>query len=68
MPQTWNRDQLLVSTDWLQEHLNDDDIRILDCRFYFDGRDPVEVYRSGHIPGAVHFNWSIELNDPNSSS
>ncbi len=66
MPQTWNRDQVLVSTDWLQEHLNDEDIRILDCRFYFDGRDPVEVYRSGHIPGAVHFNWSTELNDPNS--
>ncbi len=64
MAQTWNRDQLLVSTEWLEEHLNDDNLRILDCRYYFDGRDPVEEYRKGHIPGAVHFNWNGELNDP----
>jgi thiosulfate/3-mercaptopyruvate sulfurtransferase len=67
MTQTWTRDQILVSTDWLQEHLNDQNIRILDCRYYFDGRDPVEIYRRGHIPRAVHFNWSSELSDPNSS-
>ena len=65
MSQQWTRERLLVTTDWLAEHLTDDNQRILDCRYYFDGRDPVEVYRRGHIPGAVHFNWSGELNDPN---
>ncbi len=66
MAGTWTRDQILVTTDWLADHLNDDNLRILDCRYYFDGRDPVEEYRKGHIPGAVHFNWAGELNDPNS--
>lgn len=66
MAHTWTRDQVLVTTDWLQQHLHDDGIRILDCRYYFDGRDPVEEYRRGHIPGAVHFNWAGELNDPSS--
>jgi thiosulfate/3-mercaptopyruvate sulfurtransferase len=65
MAQTWTRDQILVTTDWLEEHLNDGNMRILDCRYYFDGRNPVEEYRRGHIPGAVHFNWAGELNDPN---
>jgi thiosulfate/3-mercaptopyruvate sulfurtransferase len=67
MAQTWTRDQVLVSTGWLAKHLNDDELRILDCRFYFDGRDPVEIYRRAHIPGAVHFNWTVELSDPNSA-
>lgn len=67
MADTWTRDQVLVSTEWLAEHLHDEGLRILDCRFYFDGRDPVEIYRRAHIPGAVHFNWTVELSDPNSS-
>ncbi|MGA7671828.1 MAG: sulfurtransferase [Nitrolancea sp.] len=66
MTTTWTRDDVLVSADWLQKHLDDDGIRILDCRYYFDGRDPLEVYHNGHIPGAVLFNWNAELNDPNS--
>lgn len=66
MDSSWTREQLLVTTGWLEQHLNDDGMRILDCRYYFDGRDPVEEYRRGHIPGAIHFNWAGELNDPNS--
>ncbi len=67
MANNWTRNQVLVSTDWLEEHLNDKGLRILDCRFYFDGRDPLEIYRKGHIPGAIHFNWSTELNDQNNA-
>src|SRR5579883_1072158 len=58
------RDQLLVGTDWLAEHLGDNQLRVLDCRFYFD-RDSYEVYQAGHIPGAVYFNWQTALSDPN---
>lgn len=65
MAQGWTRDQVLVSTDWVAGHLDDPKVRILDCRYYFDGRDPAEEYRKGHIPGAVHFNWAGELSDPN---
>jgi thiosulfate/3-mercaptopyruvate sulfurtransferase len=37
---------MLVEPAWLQEHLNDPNLRIVDC----DSRD---AYRRAHIPGAV---------------
>ena len=56
-----DRDSYLVSTAWLAERLDDPGIRIVDCRFYFDGRVGHEEYAKGHIPGAVHLYYS-ELN------
>jgi thiosulfate/3-mercaptopyruvate sulfurtransferase len=53
-----DRDSYLVSTDWLAEHLDDPKVRIVDCRFYFDGRVGHEEYAKGHIPGAIHFYYS----------
>jgi thiosulfate/3-mercaptopyruvate sulfurtransferase len=53
-----DRDSYLVSTDWLAEHLNDPNVRIIDCRYYFDGRVGHEEYAKGHIPGAVHLYYS----------
>jgi thiosulfate/3-mercaptopyruvate sulfurtransferase len=58
------REQVLVSTEWLADHLDDPGLRIVDCRYYFD-RDGREEYARGHIPGAVHLNWTAELSDPN---
>lgn len=55
------RERYLVSTEWLADHLNDSNIRIVDCRFYFDGRVGHEEYAKGHIPGAIHLYYS-ELN------
>lgn len=63
---TVQREQVLVSTDWLSDHLSDPGIRVLDCRYYFD-RPGREEYERGHIPGAVYLNWAEELSDPNSS-
>jgi thiosulfate/3-mercaptopyruvate sulfurtransferase len=57
------RDKLLVSTDWLAEHLDDPRVRIVDCRYYFDGRVGRDEYDRGHIPGAVHLDWSTELSE-----
>lgn len=54
--------EFLVSTDWLAERLDDDGIRILDCRFAFD-HDAREDYQAGHIPGALHLDWSKDLTD-----
>jgi thiosulfate/3-mercaptopyruvate sulfurtransferase len=57
----------LVSTDWLAEHLADEDLRIVDCRWYlrpFDERCGDDEYRAGHVPGAVHLRWDAELADP----
>jgi thiosulfate/3-mercaptopyruvate sulfurtransferase len=47
----------LVSTDWLEAHLNDPDLRILDASYYLPdmGRDARAEYEAGHIPGARFF-------------
>ena len=63
MSETLRREDLLVSTDWLAEHLDDTKVRIIDCRYYFDGRDGKAEYDKGHIPGAVHLDWSNELGE-----
>ncbi len=58
------REEVLVSTAWLEEHLGDPGIRVVDCRYYFDGRDAEAEYRRAHIPGAVHLDWTKDLSDP----
>ncbi|MBI4497104.1 MAG: sulfurtransferase [Chloroflexi bacterium] len=54
---------LLAEVAWLAEHLNAPAIRIVDCRFFFDGRDGRAAYATGHIPGAVYVNWATDLAD-----
>lgn len=48
----------LVSTDWVAEHLNDENVRIVESN-----EDPL-LYPSGHIPNAVEVDWAQDLNDP----
>ena len=50
--------EVLVSTDWVANHLNDPDVRIVESN-----EDPL-LYPSGHIPGAVEVDWTRDLNDP----
>ena len=47
----------LVSTEWLQAHLKDPDLRILDGSYYLPqmGRDPRAEYDAAHIPNARFF-------------
>jgi thiosulfate/3-mercaptopyruvate sulfurtransferase len=47
-----------VSTDWLNDHLGDPDIVIIDGTWHLPnaGRDAVAEFEASHIPGAVHFN------------
>jgi len=47
----------LVSTQWLADHLNDPDLRVLDASWYLPdmGRDARAEYDAGHIPGARYF-------------
>jgi thiosulfate/3-mercaptopyruvate sulfurtransferase len=47
----------LVSTEWVAEHLNDPQVRLLEVDV------DTSAYDSGHIPGAVGVNWSTELED-----
>ena len=52
----------LVDAAWLREHR--DDVRIVDVRWYLDGRSGHEAYLSGHIPGAVWADIDRELSAP----
>ncbi|MBF9031193.1 3-mercaptopyruvate sulfurtransferase [Rhodobacterales bacterium HKCCE3408] len=58
----------LVSTDWLDAHLSDPDLRILDGSWYLPdaGRDPKAEYDAGHIPGARFFDID-EISDTRSA-
>ena len=66
----------LVGTDWLKEHLNEPDLRVVDIRGYVkktdlgNGRQRAEYlaardeYDEGHIPGAVYIDWTRDITDP----
>jgi thiosulfate/3-mercaptopyruvate sulfurtransferase len=47
----------LVSTDWLADHLQSPDVRIVDATFCLPhlNRDPKGEFEDAHIPGAVFF-------------
>jgi thiosulfate/3-mercaptopyruvate sulfurtransferase len=49
---------VLVEADWLQEHLDDEGIRIVEVDENHD------LYREAHIPGAIGFDWQADLQDP----
>lgn len=65
----------LVTTDWLEEHFHDPELRVIDVRGYVTTR-PVEAgveeasyrgapeeFRAGHIPGSVFADWTIDIVD-----
>jgi thiosulfate/3-mercaptopyruvate sulfurtransferase len=47
----------LVSTDWLAEHITDENVVVVDASWYMPatGRKGHEDYLKGHLPGAVFF-------------
>jgi len=49
--------QLLVSTQWLEDHLTAPDVRILDATYFLPGdtRNAKAEYGAAHIPGAQYF-------------
>ena len=48
---------VLVETDWVQEHLTDENIRIVEV-----DENPA-LYAEAHIPGAIGFDWKADLQD-----
>jgi len=47
----------LVSADWVADHLDDPNVRIVDGSYHLaaTGRDGKAEYLEAHIPGALHF-------------
>jgi thiosulfate/3-mercaptopyruvate sulfurtransferase len=73
------RPDLVVTTEWLQDHLDDPTVRVVDMRGYVvtrsvatgveeaDYRGAYEEFLAGHIPGAVYIDWTrdiVDLDDP----
>ena len=50
--------EVLVSTEWVAQHLDDPSIRLV------ESNEDVLLYDTGHIPGAVKVDWHNDLNDP----
>jgi thiosulfate/3-mercaptopyruvate sulfurtransferase len=58
MSQTYAHPEKLVSTDWVEQHLDDPGVRIV------ESNEDALLYATGHIPGAVHVDWFVTLQDP----
>ncbi|MCW2497420.1 sulfurtransferase [Jatrophihabitans sp.] len=52
----------LVSGEWLSEHL--EQVRLVDVRWYLDGRSGRAAYDAGHLPGAVWLDIDTDLAEP----
>jgi thiosulfate/3-mercaptopyruvate sulfurtransferase len=50
--------EVLASTEWVASHLNDPRVRLI------ESNEDTLLYSSGHVPGAVHVDWTADLNDP----
>ena len=49
--------EVLVSTQWVEDHIDDPSIRIV------ESDEDVLLYDVGHVPGAVKIDWQTELQD-----
>ncbi|HVL05295.1 MAG TPA: sulfurtransferase [Acidimicrobiales bacterium] len=49
--------EMLVTTAWLAEHLDDPGLVIV------ESDEDVLLYDTGHIPGAIKVDWHLDLND-----
>jgi thiosulfate/3-mercaptopyruvate sulfurtransferase len=49
---------VLVSSDWLADHLGDENVVVAEV-----DENP-DLYEEGHIPGAVKLHWRDDLQDP----
>lgn len=47
----------LVSTAWLAEHLDNEDLVVV------ESDEDILLYETGHIPGSVKVDWHTDLND-----
>lgn len=49
----------IVDFEWLKEHQGE--VRVVDVRWYLDGRSGHDAYEKGHIPGAVFIDLHTQL-------
>jgi thiosulfate/3-mercaptopyruvate sulfurtransferase len=49
--------EVLVDTSWVEEHVDDESIRIVEVD------ESPALYAEAHIPGAIGFDWKLDLQD-----
>ena len=54
----YSHPEVLVSTDWVADHLEDPNIKIV------ESDEDVLLYEVGHIPEAIKVDWQNDLQDP----
>ena len=57
MPARVAHPESIVETDWVAEHLGDEGVVVVEVDV------DTAAYDQGHIPGAIGWNWTTELND-----
>ncbi len=55
---TYADPEVLVSTSWVATNLDNPAVRII------ESNEDTLLYATGHVPGAVHVDWTNDLNDP----
>ena len=55
---SYKHPEVLVSTEWLANHLDDSSIRVVEV-----GAFEPTTYDNGHITGAMHWPWKESLWD-----
>lgn len=54
----YSNTDVIVDVDWVEQHRNDANIKLVEVDV------DTNAYSEGHIPGAVSWNWTSQLNDP----
>ena len=57
MGEAYAHPEVLVSADWVEDHLKDPKVRIV------ESDEDILLYDLGHIPGAVRIDWQGDLQD-----
>ena len=57
MPARVAHPESIVETEWVVDHLQDSNVRLVEVDV------DTAAYEQGHIPGAVGWNWTSQLND-----
>ena len=57
MPAKVAHPESIVETEWVADHLDDENVRLVEVDV------DTAAYEQGHIPGAVGWNWTSQLND-----
>ena len=55
--QRYAHPEVLVDTSWAEEHLEDPDVRFVEVDV------DTSIYETGHIPGAIGWNWERDTQD-----